>query len=184
MINSMGLMALAALGHRWRCPFLFSERCCKGVLDYRIRVNDGQRLHNGPLSKCRSHSSLGSCLRPQWRQGPQKDRLLRGEMPRPEKCMMSLVVARVTVGTYGCPTSSVAQANLTIKINFNILCSFSSSDILTIYLHTFLQSLYLSIHSRKTAFKVSRGISARITRIRTRSSDGVSARYPINFPLT
>jgi hypothetical protein len=65
----------------------------------------------------------------------------------------------------GCPTSSVAQANLTIRINFNILCSFSLSDILTIYLHTFLQSLYLSIHSRKTAFKVSRGISARITRI-------------------
>jgi hypothetical protein len=32
-----------------------------------------------------------------------------------------------------------------------------------------------SIHSRKTVFKVSRGISSRITRIRTRSSDGVSA---------
>jgi TPR repeat protein len=32
----------------------------------------------------------------------------------------------------GCPTSSVAQANLTIKTNFNILRSFSSSDILTI----------------------------------------------------
>jgi hypothetical protein len=41
----------------------------------------------------------------------------------------------------GCPMSSVAQANLRIKINFNILCSFSSSDILTIYLHAFLQSL-------------------------------------------
>jgi hypothetical protein len=42
----------------------------------------------------------------------------------------------------GCPTSSVAQANLTIKINFNILHSFSSSDILIIYLHVFLQSLH------------------------------------------
>jgi hypothetical protein len=42
----------------------------------------------------------------------------------------------------GCPTSSVAQANLTIKINFNILRSFSSSDILTICLHAFLQSLH------------------------------------------
>jgi hypothetical protein len=40
----------------------------------------------------------------------------------------------------GCPTSSVAQANLTIKTNFNILRSFSPSDILTIYLHAFLQS--------------------------------------------
>jgi hypothetical protein len=42
----------------------------------------------------------------------------------------------------GRPTSSVAQANLTIKINFNILPSFSSSDILTFYLHAFLQSLH------------------------------------------
>jgi hypothetical protein len=42
----------------------------------------------------------------------------------------------------GCPTSSVAQENLTIKINFNILRSFSSSDILTINLHAFLQSLH------------------------------------------
>jgi hypothetical protein len=41
-----------------------------------------------------------------------------------------------------CPTSSVAQANLMIKINFNILRSFSSSDILTIYLHAFLQSFH------------------------------------------
>jgi hypothetical protein len=32
--------------------------------------------------------------------------------------------------------------NLTIKINFNILRSFGSSDILTIYLHAFLQSLH------------------------------------------
>jgi hypothetical protein len=81
----------------------------------------------------------------------------------------------------GCPTPSVAQANLTIKINFNILRSFSSSDILTIYLHAFLQSLH---PFEKTAFKISRGISARITRIQTRSSDGVSARYPISCPLT
>jgi hypothetical protein len=42
-----------------------------------------------------------------------------------------------------------------------------------------------SLHPfEKTAFKVSRGISARITWIRTRSSDGISARYPIRFPLT
>jgi hypothetical protein len=80
-----------------------------------------------------------------------------------------------------CPTSSVATANLTIKTNFNILRSFGSSDILTIYLHRFCNR---STNSRKTAFKVSRGISARITRIRTRSSDGASARYPISFPLT
>jgi hypothetical protein len=40
------------------------------------------------------------------------------------------------------PTSSVAQANLTTKINFNILRYFSSCDWLTIYLHTFLQSLH------------------------------------------
>jgi hypothetical protein len=59
--------------------------------------------------------------------------------------------------TIGCPTSSVAQANLTIKTNFNILRSFTSSDILTIYLHAFCNR---SIHSRKTVFKVSRGISA------------------------
>jgi hypothetical protein len=37
----------------------------------------------------------------------------------------------------GCPTPSIAQANLTIKINGNILRSFNSSDILTIYLHAF-----------------------------------------------
>jgi hypothetical protein len=43
----------------------------------------------------------------------------------------------------GCSTSSVAQANLTITINFDILRSFSSSDILTIYLHAFAQSLHL-----------------------------------------
>jgi hypothetical protein len=42
----------------------------------------------------------------------------------------------------GYPTSSVAQANLTIKVNFNVLRSFSSSDVLTIYLHAILQSLY------------------------------------------
>jgi hypothetical protein len=42
------------------------------------------------------------------------------------------------IGPIGCPTSSVAQANLTIKINFNILRSFSSSDIIIIYLHAFL----------------------------------------------
>jgi hypothetical protein len=36
----------------------------------------------------------------------------------------------------------VAQANITIKINFNVLYSFSSSDILTVYLHTFLRSLH------------------------------------------
>jgi hypothetical protein len=36
--------------------------------------------------------------------------------------------------------SSVAQANLTIKVDFNILRSFGSSDMLTIYLHAFLQS--------------------------------------------
>jgi hypothetical protein len=47
------------------------------------------------------------------------------------------------VRTYiGRPTSSVAQANLTIKINFNILRSFSSSNILTIYLRAFLKSLH------------------------------------------
>jgi hypothetical protein len=83
--------------------------------------------------------------------------------------------------TIGRPTSSVAQANLTIKINFDILRSFSSSNILTIYLQAFLQSLH---PFEKTAFKVSHGISARITRIQARSSDGISARYPINFPLT
>jgi hypothetical protein len=38
--------------------------------------------------------------------------------------------------------SSVAQANLTIKINFDILRSFNSSDILTIHLNAFLQSLH------------------------------------------
>jgi hypothetical protein len=32
-----------------------------------------------------------------------------------------------------CPTSSAAQGNLTIKINFDILRFFSSCDILTIY---------------------------------------------------
>jgi hypothetical protein len=42
--------------------------------------------------------------------------------------------------TIGCPTSSVTQANLTVKINFNILHSFNSPDILTIYLQAFLQS--------------------------------------------
>jgi hypothetical protein len=42
----------------------------------------------------------------------------------------------------GCPTSSVAQANLTIKTNFNILRSLSSSEKLTIYLHAFLQSFH------------------------------------------
>jgi hypothetical protein len=42
----------------------------------------------------------------------------------------------------GCPTPSVAQANLTIKINFNILRSFSSTTILIIYLHAVLQSLH------------------------------------------
>jgi hypothetical protein len=44
-------------------------------------------------------------------------------------------------GTFiGCPTSNVvAQANLTMEINFNILRSLRSSDILTSCLHAFLQ---------------------------------------------
>jgi hypothetical protein len=37
---------------------------------------------------------------------------------------------------------NIAQANLTIKINFNILRSLSSSNLLTIYLCAFLQSLH------------------------------------------
>jgi TPR repeat protein len=48
----------------------------------------------------------------------------------------------------GRPTSSVAQANLTIKINLNILRSFSSSNMFTIYLHAFLQSLHPSIQEK------------------------------------
>jgi hypothetical protein len=48
----------------------------------------------------------------------------------------------ITGAIIGCPTSSVTQVNLTIKINFKILRSFRSSDILTIYLHAFLQSLH------------------------------------------
>jgi hypothetical protein len=47
------------------------------------------------------------------------------------------------MGAIGRPTLSVAQANLTIKINFNVLHSFSSFNILTIYVHAFLQSLHL-----------------------------------------
>jgi hypothetical protein len=35
-----------------------------------------------------------------------------------------------------------------MKINFNVLCSFSSSDILTICLHAFLQSLHPSIREK------------------------------------
>jgi hypothetical protein len=42
----------------------------------------------------------------------------------------------------GCPTSSAAQVNLKIKINFNVVGSCSSSDILIIYFRTFLQSLH------------------------------------------
>jgi hypothetical protein len=38
--------------------------------------------------------------------------------------------------------SSVAQANLRIKMNFNILRSFRSFDVLTIYMHASLQSLH------------------------------------------
>jgi hypothetical protein len=53
---------------------------------------------------------------------------------------------KIKIMLYGndieCPTSSVAQANFMIKTIFNILRSFSSSDILTIYLHAFLQSLH------------------------------------------
>jgi hypothetical protein len=48
----------------------------------------------------------------------------------------------------GCPTSSVASANLMIKIIFNILRSFSLSDILTIYLQALLQSLHPSIREK------------------------------------
>jgi hypothetical protein len=51
-------------------------------------------------------------------------------------------VSQKYIKCIGCPTSDVAQANLTIKINFNILRSFSSSSILTTYLHAFLQSLH------------------------------------------
>jgi hypothetical protein len=57
-------------------------------------------------------------------------------------CDMKTKTAPHKSGNIGYPTSSVAQANLTIKINFNILRSFSSSDILTIYLRAFLQSLH------------------------------------------
>jgi hypothetical protein len=46
------------------------------------------------------------------------------------------------IASIGCPTSSVAQANLTIKINFNRLLAFRSSDIITIYLQAFLQLLH------------------------------------------
>jgi hypothetical protein len=80
----------------------------------------------------------------------------------------------------GCPTSSVAQANLTIKINFNILRSFSSSDIFTIYLHAFLQSLHPFEKSCVQGFPRD---FRQNTRIRPRSSDGVSAQYPISFLL-
>jgi hypothetical protein len=87
----------------------------------------------------------------------------------------------VALQSYQVSQIKYITVNLTIKINFNILRSLSSSDIFTIYLHAFLQYLH---PFEKTALKVSRGISARITRMRTRSSDGVSARYPISFPLT
>jgi hypothetical protein len=54
----------------------------------------------------------------------------------------------------GCPTSSVAQANLTIEINFNICVLLAhptySQSTCTHFCNRF-------IHSRKTAFKVSRG---------------------------
>jgi hypothetical protein len=43
----------------------------------------------------------------------------------------------------GRSTSSVAEWNPTIKVIFNILRSFNSSDMLTIYLHACLQSLHL-----------------------------------------
>jgi hypothetical protein len=57
-----------------------------------------------------------------------------------------IVCSECFSGYIGCATLNVTHANLTIKINFNILRSFSSSDILAIYLHTFCNR---SIHSRK-----------------------------------
>jgi hypothetical protein len=57
--------------------------------------------------------------------------------------MKSTALLMFRKATYmGCPTSSVAQANPTIKIKFNVLRSFSSSNVLTIYLHAFLQWLH------------------------------------------
>jgi hypothetical protein len=53
-----------------------------------------------------------------------------------------IVTALSTAISIGCPPSNVAQANLKIKTNFNILRSFSASNILTIYLRAFLQSLH------------------------------------------
>jgi hypothetical protein len=62
-----------------------------------------------------------------------------------ERPNLALRVA-ISVWSIGCPTSSVAQANFTIKINFNILRSFSSSDILIIYLRAFLQLFHEYMH--------------------------------------
>jgi hypothetical protein len=81
----------------------------------------------------------------------------------------------------GCPTSSVAQANLTMKINFNISHSFSPSDILTIDLHAFLQSLY---PFRKDCVQgILRDFRQNNPNMNQKSRC-ISARYPINFPLT
>jgi hypothetical protein len=81
----------------------------------------------------------------------------------------------------GCPTLDVAKANLTIKINFNILRPFSSSDTLTIYLHAFLQSL--NPFEKNCGQGLPRDFRQNNPN-RTRSSEGVSARYSIGFPLT
>jgi hypothetical protein len=81
----------------------------------------------------------------------------------------------------GCPTPSVAQANLTIKINFNVLSSFSSSNILTICLHVFLQSLHPfeknCVQGLPRDFRQNNPNT-------NKNSDGVSAQYPISFPVT
>jgi hypothetical protein len=54
----------------------------------------------------------------------------------------TLQISKEAIQSIGCPTSSVAQANRTIKIIFNISRSFGSSNILTIYLYAFLQSFH------------------------------------------
>jgi hypothetical protein len=87
------------------------------------------------------HCSVPICIARQRRSFMNSDRVL---------IFLTEVNESSSTMCIGCPTSSVAQTNLTIKINFNILHSFSSFilTIFTIYMYAFLQSLHPSIREK------------------------------------
>jgi hypothetical protein len=137
--NSFERERSADPGIRCRDISCFSEneagwRCQRVILTYVVNEKVSHRFE--PLARATPRSSRG--VRTKARKS-SFELIQRFVVP----ICRELVVYRSedTIHTkeyMGCLASSVAQANLTIKVNFNRLRSFSSPDILTICIHAFL----------------------------------------------